>query len=89
MIRKKALITHLQERAIAFGDAETAALPRGTSSGAPQKADPRKLTATVLQGVLSRTGGNRSAAARELGIARNTLTKKMRDFGLGDDDPYR
>lgn len=37
---------------------------------------------TYLLGVLERHGDNRSAAARELGIARSTLHYKMRKYGL-------
>jgi sigma-54 dependent transcriptional regulator, acetoin dehydrogenase operon transcriptional activator AcoR len=32
---------------------------------------------------LRAAGGNRSRAARALGIGRNTLYRKMREFGIG------
>lgn len=90
VIRKTALTTHLQERAIAFGaqNGSTPSREPSPATGVQQKADPRQLTRDALRDVLQRTKGNRSAAARELGIARNTLAKKMRAFGL-EDDPLR
>lgn len=36
----------------------------------------------LLKAVLDRTGGNKSVAANVLGINRNTLRKKMKDYGL-------
>jgi Nif-specific regulatory protein len=36
--------------------------------------------------VLERHGGNRSSAARALGIGRNTLGRKLKDWGLGDGE---
>lgn len=36
--------------------------------------------------VLSATGGNRSAAARILGIERKTLSRKLKAWGAGDPD---
>ncbi len=36
--------------------------------------------------VLSATGGNRSAAARILGIERKTLSRKLKAWGAADPD---
>jgi DNA-binding protein Fis len=33
-------------------------------------------------------GGNRTRAARELGISRATLIKKIREFGFAERDGY-
>jgi DNA-binding NtrC family response regulator len=40
------------------------------------------LERTLITRALERTHGNRSAASKLLGIHRNTLQKKMRDFKL-------
>lgn len=41
------------------------------------------LEKTMIARALERTGGNRSAAAKQLGIHRNTLQRKMLDYQLG------
>jgi DNA-binding NtrC family response regulator len=41
------------------------------------------LEKNMIQGALGRCGGNRSAASKLLGIHRNTLQRKMRDYELG------
>jgi transcriptional regulator with PAS, ATPase and Fis domain len=38
---------------------------------------------TLLEGALSRSGQNRSAAAKDLGIPRSSLIYKLKRFGLG------
>jgi DNA-binding NtrC family response regulator len=45
------------------------------------------LEKTLIIRTLERTGGNRSAASKLLGIHRNTLQKKTHDFEL--DTPKR
>jgi DNA-binding NtrC family response regulator len=47
----------------------------------------RALTAEVVAQALSASGGNKSEAARRLGIARNTLAAKMKKFGLQENLP--
>jgi DNA-binding NtrC family response regulator len=47
------------------------------------------LEKTLITRTLERTSGNRSAASKVLGIHRNTLQKKMRDFELGTPPPKR
>ena len=34
---------------------------------------------------LEQCDGNRSEAARQLGISRNTLARKLKSYGMGDD----
>ena len=36
----------------------------------------------VILAVLARARGNKSCAAREMGMARNTLRQKLRKYGL-------
>ena len=40
------------------------------------------LERTLIEKTLERTGGNRSAASKLLGIHRNTLQRKMADYHL-------
>ncbi len=40
------------------------------------------LERTLIERMLKRTGGNRSAASKLLGIHRNTLQRKMAEYGL-------
>ena len=41
------------------------------------------LEKTLIERALARTGGNRSAASKLLGIHRNTLQRKMAEYHLG------
>lgn len=41
------------------------------------------LEKTLIARTLERTSGNRSAAAKQLGIHRNTLQRKMVEYELG------
>jgi DNA-binding NtrC family response regulator len=41
------------------------------------------LEKTMIARTLEQTGGNRSAAAKHLGIHRNTLQRKMQEYELG------
>ena len=45
------------------------------------------LERTLITRTLERTGGNRSAASKLLGIHRNTLQKKMLDFKVERKPP--
>ena len=47
------------------------------------------LEKTLIVRTLERTGGNRSAASKALGIHRNTLQKKMHAFKLDTPRPER
>ena len=41
------------------------------------------LEKTLIARILDESGGNRSAAAKQLGIHRNTLQRKMLEYQLG------
>jgi len=41
------------------------------------------LETSMIQGVLDRNKGNQCAAAKQLGIHRNTLQRKMVEYSLG------
>ena len=47
------------------------------------------LERTLIARALERTGGNRSAASKLLGIHRNTLQRKMLDFKLERKPPQK
>jgi DNA-binding NtrC family response regulator len=47
------------------------------------------LEKTLIVRMLEHTAGNRSAASKLLGIHRNTLQRKMRDFKLETPRPKR
>jgi PAS domain S-box-containing protein len=47
----------------------------------------RDAEAATLREVLTRHGGNRAGTARELGISRNTLWRKMKQNGIGESWP--
>jgi two-component system nitrogen regulation response regulator GlnG len=47
----------------------------------------RNFEATVIRVALRHTGGRRIEAAQRLGIGRNTITRKIQEFGLEDEDP--
>ena len=59
--------------------AEAAGLPAGSSAGLPTLAE---AEARHIARVLAHTGGQIGAAADVLGIHRNTLTRKMKEYGL-------
>ncbi|HLK47053.1 MAG TPA: helix-turn-helix domain-containing protein [Bryobacteraceae bacterium] len=42
------------------------------------------LEQNMIQKALERSRGNRSAASKQLGIHRNTLQRKMVEYGLGN-----
>jgi DNA-binding NtrC family response regulator len=47
------------------------------------------LERTLIERTLERTGGNRSAASKLLGIHRNTLQRKMAEYKLGTQKARR
>jgi PAS domain S-box-containing protein len=57
-------------------------------AGRPAWGDPRLDRKQQLLDVLQRTGGNRTAAARLLGVGRSTLYRWLQEFGLetGEED---
>jgi transcriptional regulator with AAA-type ATPase domain len=78
VIRTDDLQRHVAERNAVFARST----PEPQAPQAPAKRFARSLTRDDVQAALRAADGNQSAAARSLGIARNTLAKKMRDFGL-------
>jgi DNA-binding NtrC family response regulator len=60
--------------------------PEGGSPSAGDDITLRELEARHIEGVLRRCAGNRSRAARTLGIERKTLYRKAKRFGI-DLDP--
>ncbi len=84
-VRAEQLARHLRERAQAFGEpgVEIALSEQPGPTSPAQKADPRRLTREQLAALLAQHDSNRSEVARQLGIARNTLARKLREFGLG------
>jgi len=44
---------------------------------------------TFIRGVLEKNGGNRSRAAKSLGIHRNTLGRKLEELGLNNHHKAR
>jgi len=42
------------------------------------------LERSMIQRALEQTGGNQCAASKQLGIHRNTLQRKMQEYGIGN-----
>lgn len=97
-VRKKDLEQHLEERALAFdglgspvpwlddGDETRQPPAPGTVPLIGRRTNPRKLSREQVLAALRAAAGNQSAAARALGVARNTLLAKMKRFGIADDE---
>ena len=47
------------------------------------------LEKRMIQGALAANGGNQSATSKQLGIHRNTLQRKMRDYELENGRSHR
>lgn len=45
----------------------------------------RELERTFISGVLARNAGNRSKAAKDLRMHRNTLSRKLEELGLNNN----
>jgi DNA-binding NtrC family response regulator len=80
------------ENAVAFSETETLEptdllLPKGTIQAEPPSLNLEELEKWAIRQALRLTGGNISQAARELGIVRDTLTSKMKKFGICKDEP--
>lgn len=78
-------LEHLLERALALGARDEIGLrdlPDLRPRRAPDEESPleRAEREAILE-TLRRTGGDKDAAARELGISRRTLYRRLRDFG--------
>ncbi len=80
-------LEHLLERAFALGARDvidSSDLPdlRSRRTAGEESPLERAERETILK-TLSRTGGDKDAAARELGISRRTLYRRLRDFSPG------
>ncbi len=80
------------ENAVALSDKETLEpadllLPAGTLSAEPPSLNLEELEQWAIRRALRLTGGNISQAARELGVVRDTLTSRMKKFGICKDEP--
>jgi len=45
-----------------------------------------KIEVVMIQAALKHTGGHRQNAAKLLGWGRNTLTRKIKELGMDDDE---
>ena len=72
-IDERDIVAQLRERGEGFG---------ARDDELPHKGDPRRLTRQQVEATLALHGGNQVKAAQALGIARNTLRKRLTD----DDD---
>ena len=57
-------------------------VPRTGSGGAGLREAREALDAQAIRAALERTGGNRLAAARALGVHKTTLFRKIRTLGI-------
>ena len=87
-------LEHAIERAVLLSDSETIDaedLPPEITAPAPQNTNTAPMTLDEIEREhilkrLEECGGNRSEAARQLGISRNTLARKLKSYGLEDDE---
>ncbi|HVG61342.1 MAG TPA: helix-turn-helix domain-containing protein, partial [Hyalangium sp.] len=91
MITLEAVKTYLSQRKVGFG-ASVAAPPPGSdvstsatvtqASVPPVHKRPSALTEQEIRAALEKTGGNKTRAAQELGIALNTLKTRMKKLKI-------
>lgn len=79
-------LRNVVERAIVLGDGESIS-PRGLRAAglpAPREAEPLsgEVERTRVIEALAACGGNQSRAAKRLGVSRNTLIARIRQFGI-------
>ncbi|MEO6953623.1 MAG: sigma-54 dependent transcriptional regulator [Polyangia bacterium] len=94
-------LIHVIHRAAALASGEIIDLPNlpalqpdaSVQAGVPEEGEivslktaVAALEAQMIRQALRRTGGNRSEAARQLGIGRPQLYAKIEEYGLGDDE---
>ncbi len=94
-------LVHVVERAAALAGGEIIDLPNLPENVGPARAgDPdeegltlrdamARLEKRLIERALERTGGNRSEAARLLGIGRTQLYAKMEEHGIGEENHRR
>jgi len=87
-------LQHALERLVALspdGELDLSLLPGGAGVVAPTRLDLKSRMEATERGfiaeALTATRGNRSEAARQLGISRVTLHEKLRKYGLGSGEP--
>ncbi|HXN40603.1 MAG TPA: sigma 54-interacting transcriptional regulator [Myxococcaceae bacterium] len=68
------------------GDGTASESAASLAPSPPISKRPKNFTAQDVQGALHDTRGNKTHAARLLGIALNTLKRKMKEFGLWSGD---
>jgi DNA-binding NtrC family response regulator len=87
-------LKNLVERAILLGGFDGAVLPESGGEGEPDEAPPDPLRGeadqrletverTHVMGVLGQVGGNKTEAARRLGVSRKTLDRRCAEWGIG------
>jgi DNA-binding NtrC family response regulator len=81
VVEESDLRRRLRHRAEAF-DGVPDTQPDGEPPEAVRSVNPRHLTETDVRRALAAENGNKTAAARRLGVARNTLLAKMKRFGI-------
>jgi len=87
-------LEHAIERALLLSDGDVLLpedLPPEVSSPPASRANTTQLTLAEMerQHILERLdqcSGNRSEAARQLGISRNTLARKLKSYGFSDEE---
>jgi len=63
-------------------DADDFHLPADAGSGSPRTVNLEELERWAIPEALKRTGGNKTQAAKLLGINRDTLASKMEKYGI-------
>jgi Nif-specific regulatory protein len=67
-------------------DADDLLLPTGLSSQQPPSLNLEELEVWAIRQALRQTAGNQTQAAKLLGIVRDTLSSKIKKYGIGKDE---
>lgn len=78
--------SELLEREVAARLATQSPVPGGEAHSDLMEQLAREFEGTVIRTVLRHTRGRRIDAALRLGIGRNTITRKIQELGLDDED---
>jgi DNA-binding NtrC family response regulator len=75
---------HIFEPEPVVSSERTEALVKGADPGMQGSLEEQvaRLETTLIQAALKKTGGNKSAAARELGLTERAIRYKIRKYGL-------